>query len=76
LAVLLILSPSGKKGTLTKAKIVCEVSIGRREGGGFALAVRLRVEDKNLSQAELVALAKDSHATRGNIDVELEVAAV
>jgi osmotically inducible protein OsmC len=68
----------------TKAKIVCEVSIGRRECGGFALAVRLRVEDKNLSQAELAAFAKEahekicpySHATRGNIDVELEVAGV
>jgi lipoyl-dependent peroxiredoxin len=70
-----------KKKNATGAKIVCAVSIGRREGGGFALAVRLRIEDQTIPQAELAALAKDahekicpySHATRGNIDVELEV---
>jgi Ohr subfamily peroxiredoxin len=71
-----------KNKNSTKAKIVCEVSIGRRAGGGFALAVRLRVEDKTLSQVELAALAKEahdkicpySHATRGNVDVMLDVA--
>jgi lipoyl-dependent peroxiredoxin len=70
-----------KKKSATGATIVCAVSIGRREGGGFALAVRLRIEDKTIPQADLAALAKDahekicpySHATRGNIDVELEV---
>lgn len=73
-----------KKKDATNARVVCAVSIGRREGGGFALAVRLRVEDKTLSQMELAALVKDahekicpySHATRGNIGVELEVAGV
>src|SRR3984957_12705580 len=71
-----------KKKDATNAKVVCAVSIGRRESGGFALAVRLRVEDKTLSQVELAALVKDahekicpySHATRGNVDVELDVA--
>lgn len=70
-----------KKKDATKAKIDCAVSIGRREGGGFALAVRLRVEDKSLSQVELAALANEahekicpySHATRGNVDVMLDV---
>jgi lipoyl-dependent peroxiredoxin len=70
-----------KKKNATGAKIVCAVSIGRREGGGFALAVRLRIEDQTIPQADLAALAKDahekicpySHATRGNVDVELEV---
>jgi Ohr subfamily peroxiredoxin len=65
----------------TKARITCAVSIGPREGGGFGLAVKLRVEDKSLPQAELAALAKEahekicpySHATRGNVDVALEV---
>jgi Ohr subfamily peroxiredoxin len=65
----------------TKAKVTCAVSIGPREGGGFGLAVKLTIEDKSLAQAELAALARDahekicpySHATRGNVDVRLEV---
>ena len=66
----------------TKARITCAVSIGPRDGGGFGLAVRLRVEDPSLPQAELAALAREahekicpySHATRGNVDVALDVA--
>src|SRR5246127_5486094 len=65
----------------SKAKIVCAVSIGPREAGGFVLAVKLHVEDKSVPQADLASLAKDahekicpySHATRGNVPVELEV---
>jgi organic hydroperoxide reductase OsmC/OhrA len=57
------------------------VSIGPRDGGGFGLAVKLHVEDSTLPQSELAALAKEahekicpySHATRGNVDVQLEV---
>jgi organic hydroperoxide reductase OsmC/OhrA len=57
------------------------VSIGPREGGGFGLAVKLTVEDRSFAQAELAALAKEahekicpySHATRGNVDVQLDV---
>src|SRR6516162_4264132 len=49
------------KKDASKAKITCAVSIGPREGGGFGLAVRLRVEDKTLAQAELDALAKEAH---------------
>jgi lipoyl-dependent peroxiredoxin len=64
------------------AKITCAVSIGPREGGGFGLAVKLHVEDKSLPQSELIALAQEahekicpySHATRGNVPVELEIA--
>jgi osmotically inducible protein OsmC len=63
------------------AKVTCTVSIGPREGGGFGLAVKLTIEDKSFAQAELAALARDahekicpySHATRGNVDVRLEV---
>jgi len=63
------------------ATINCAVSIGPREGGGFGLAVKLRVQDPSLPQAELAALAQEahekicpySHATRGNVDVQLEV---
>jgi len=43
--------------------------------------VKLHVEDKSLPQGELTALAKEAHdkicpysnATRGNVDVQLEV---
>ena len=71
-----------KKKDATKAAITCAVSIGPREAGGFGLAVKLRVEDKSLPQAELAELAKEahekicpySHATRGNVDVQIEVA--
>ena len=71
-----------QKKDATKAKVTCAVSIGPREGGGFGLAAKLTVEDKSLAQAELAALAREahqkicpySHATRGNVDVQLEVA--
>jgi lipoyl-dependent peroxiredoxin len=69
------------KKDASKAKIVCAVSIGPREAGGFGLAATLHVEDKSLPQAELAALAKEAHekicpysnATRNNVDVTLEV---
>ena len=70
-----------KKRDATKAKITCAVSIGPRDGGGFGIAVKMRVEDKSLPQADLAALAKEaheqicpySHATRNNVDVQFEV---
>ena len=70
------------KKDASKAAVTAAVSIGPREGGGFGLAVKLRVEDKSLPQAELAALAKEahekicpySHATRNNVDVQIEVA--
>lgn len=69
------------KKDASHAKIQCAVTIGPREGGGFGLAVKLHVEDKSLPQAELAALAAEahekicpySHATRGNVEVTLEV---
>ena len=69
------------KKDATKAKITSAVSIGPREGGGFGISVRMRVEDRGLPQAELAALAKEahekicpySHATRGNVDVQFEI---
>jgi hypothetical protein len=71
------------KQDAANAKITCAVSIGPREGGGFGIAVKLRVEDNNLKQADLAALAQEahekicpySHATRGNVDVQLEIMA-
>ncbi len=70
-----------KKRDAANAKITCAVSIGPREGGGFGLAVKMRVEDRSIAQAELAALAREahekicpySHATRGNVDVAFEV---
>ncbi len=69
------------KKDASKARITCAVTIGPREGGGFGLAVKLRVEDKSLPQAELAALAMEahekicpySHGTRGNVDVTFDV---
>src|SRR5262245_66132680 len=69
------------KKDASKAKVTAAVSIGPREGGGFGLGVKLHVEDKSLPQSELASLAKEaheqicpySHATRGNVDVQLEV---
>jgi len=65
----------------TKAKTTCAVSIGPREGGGFGLAIKIIVEDKSFSKADLDALVKEahekicpySHATRNNVDVVFEV---
>ena len=64
-----------------KAKITCAVTIGPREGGGFGITVKMRVEDKSFAQAELAAFVREahekicpySHATRGNVDVAIEV---
>jgi Ohr subfamily peroxiredoxin len=65
----------------TGASVTCAVSIGPREAGGFGLAVKITVVDRSLPQAELAALAAQahekicpySHATRGNVNVELDV---
>ena len=70
-----------KKRDAARATITCAVTIGPREGGGFGLAVKTRVEDKSLPQAELAAFTREahdkicpySHATRGNVDVAFEV---
>jgi lipoyl-dependent peroxiredoxin len=70
-----------KKRNAANAKVTSAVSIGPREGGGFGLAVKMRVEDKSIPQAELAALVKEahekicpySHATRNNVDVSFEV---
>ena len=69
------------KQDASKAEVTCAVSIGPREGGGFGLAVKLRVEDTSLPQAELEKLVEEahrkicpySHATRGNVEVTFEV---
>jgi len=70
-----------QKRDAAKARITCAVTIGPREGGGFGLAVKMRVEDESIAQAELAALVREahekicpySHATRGNVEVAFEV---
>src|SRR5262245_6303766 len=70
-----------KRRDATKARITCAVTIGPRESGGLGLAVKMRVEDQSVAQAELVAFTREahekicpySHATRGNVDVAFEV---
>ena len=65
----------------SKAKVTCAVTFGPREAGGFGLAIKMRVEDKSLPQADLAALVKEahdkicpySHATRNNVPVDFEV---
>jgi Ohr subfamily peroxiredoxin len=69
------------KKDASKASVQCAVSIGPREGGGFGLSVKMRVEDASLPQGDLEALAKEahekicpySHATRNNVDVAFEI---
>jgi lipoyl-dependent peroxiredoxin len=70
-----------QKKNAKNATVTCSVLIGPRDKGGFGLAVKLHVKDSSLPQAELSALAGEahekicpySHATRGNIPVELVV---
>jgi osmotically inducible protein OsmC len=70
-----------QKKDASNAKVTCAVSIGPRDGGGFGLAVKMRVEDESLPQADLAALVREahekicpySHATRGNVNVQLDV---
>ena len=69
------------KKNATTATVTAAVTIGPRDLGGFGLSVKLLVQDPDLPQAELEMFAKEahekicpySHATRGNIDVQIEV---
>jgi lipoyl-dependent peroxiredoxin len=70
-----------QKKDASKAKVNAAVSIGPREAGGFGLAVKMNVTDPSLPQADLQALVNEahekicpySHATRGNVDVQIAV---
>ena len=65
----------------TGIKVTCAATIGVRDAGGFGLAVKMKVEDPRIPQAELETLVKGaheqicpySHATRNNVNVEFEV---
>jgi lipoyl-dependent peroxiredoxin len=68
-----------RKKNARNAVVTCSVTIGPRDAGGFGLAVKLHVKDSTLSQAELTDIAREahemicpySHATRGNVPVEI-----
>jgi len=70
-----------KKRNAKGAIVTCSVSIGPRDAGGFGLAVKLHVVDPSIAQKDLEDLAREaheqicpySHATRGNVDVDLTV---
>ena len=70
-----------KKVTLKDASVTGHVGIGPREPAGFAIAVKLEVSLPGIDHAvaqELVDIAhRDicpySHATRGNVDVQISL---
>lgn len=72
---------SQHKKNVKGSKVTCDVSVGPREGGGFGIAVKMHVDVPTLPKAEALALAQEthekicpySHATRGNIDFDLDV---
>jgi len=61
--------------------VTCETSVGPREGGGYGIAVAMRVSMPSVGKSQAEALVNEahekvcpySHATRGNIDVTFEV---
>ena len=69
-----------KKLDASKAKVSCEVGIGRNDAGGFALQAKLTVSIPGMDQAQVRELVEAAHqvcpysnATRGNMPVELVV---
>ena len=68
------------KVKIPDAEVTCAVSVGPRTGGGFGIAVKMKVS-ASLPTAELRPLVEEahenicpySHATRGNIPFTLEV---
>ena len=69
-----------KKWDAAKAKVTCEVDIGNKEGGGFALAARMKIHVPGRSTEPMQERIQAAHqvcpysnATRGNMPVELSV---
>ncbi|WP_050613583.1 organic hydroperoxide resistance protein [Bacillus testis] len=70
-----------KDGVKLDPEVTANVSLLKDESdGGFKLAVKLQVKDENTEKSQLEELVKKAHevcpyskATKGNIDVELEV---
>jgi Ohr subfamily peroxiredoxin len=72
---------SQHKKDVSGTVVTCATSVGPREGGGFGIAVKMHVKVPNLPKAEAELLVNEthakicpySHATRGNIDVDVTV---
>lgn len=72
---------SQQKRNAKGAVVTCSVSIGPRDAGGFGLMIQLLIKDPSVPQADLSVLVHEahekvcpySHATRGNVPVELVV---
>ncbi len=71
-----------QKVTITESSVTAKVGVGPRDAGGFGLTVSLAVSlpglDRDVAQ-QLVKTAHEdicpySHATRGNVDVKVELA--
>lgn len=70
-----------QKVDATGAKVTCSVTIGVRDLGGFGLAIKMKVEDPSIPQAQLETFVQTahekvcpySHATRNNVAVDFEV---
>lgn len=69
-----------KKVDASRAKVSCEVAIGRGEAGGFALEARLTIKIPGMDAVAAKDLVEAAHlvcpysnATRGNMPVELVV---
>ncbi|MCQ4117926.1 organic hydroperoxide resistance protein [Rhodococcus tibetensis] len=68
------------KADVTDSAVGARVGIGSADGGGFGLAVTLEVSLPHLSRDEALDLTEKAHqvcpysnATRGNVEVTLEV---
>jgi Ohr subfamily peroxiredoxin len=70
-----------RKVKIADPTVTAEVGIGRKDTGRFGLSVALRVVIPELDRGTAEALVKEaheevcpySHATRGNIDVKVDV---
>ena len=76
----LLLIARGQKVDISDSAVTAYVGLGDNGQGGFGISVKLHVEIANFDQAqaeELVAAAEKvcpySNATRGNVNLELEV---
>lgn len=72
---------SQHKVKIPDAKVTAKVQVGPREGGGFGVAVTLKLSSATVATEQLRQIAEEahekicpySHATRGNIPFALEV---
>ncbi|SMH27759.1 organic hydroperoxide resistance protein [Mesorhizobium australicum] len=69
-----------QKIELSDIVVAAEVDFGPRQGGGFGVGVRLKVQLPGIDRETVEKLVEMAHrncpysnATRGNIDVEIEI---